>query len=217
MATRQGLLGKKVGMTQLIAEGGEVVPVTLIEAGPCYVTQVKTEAKDGYNAIQIGFGPAKRLNKPELGHLRDLPRLRHLREVRTDDVDQYKVGQLIDVSQFGAGDFVDVIGVSKGKGFAGAVKRHHFRGGPKTHGQSDRHRAVGSIGSGTTPGHVVKGMRGPGHMGHERVTVLNLKVEKIDPERNLLVVRGAVPGPANGLVYVRSAAKTRAARKRWAL
>lgn len=217
MATRQGLLGKKVGMTQLIAESGEVVPVTLIEAGPCYVTQIKTEARDGYNAIQIGFGLAKRLNKPELGHLRDLPRLRYLREIRTDDVDQYKVGQLIDVSQFDAGDLVDVTGTSKGKGFAGAVKRHHFRGGPKTHGQSDRHRAVGSIGSGTTPGHVVKGMRGPGRMGHERVTVLNLRVEKIDPERNLLVVRGAVPGPANGLVYIRSAAKTRDVRKRRAL
>ncbi len=214
MATRQGLLGKKVGMTQLIADSGEVVPVTLIEAGPCYVTQIKTVAKDGYNAVQIGFGSAKRLNKPELGHLRDLPRLRYLREIRTDDVEQYKVGQLIDVSQFAAGDLVDVAGVSKGKGFAGAVKRHHFRGGPKTHGQSDRHRAVGSIGSGTTPGRVAKGLRGPGHLGHERVTVLNLTVEKIDPERNLLVVRGAVPGPTEGLVYIRSAAKTQVTRKR---
>ena len=214
MATRQGLLGKKVGMTQLIAESGEVVPVTLIEAGPCYVTQIRTQAKDGYNAVQIGFGPAKRLNKPELGHLRDLPRLRHLREIRTDDVDQYKVGQVVDVSQFGAGDIIDVTGISKGKGFAGAMKRHNFRGGPKTHGQSDRHRAVGAIGAGTTPGRVLKGMRGPGHMGHERVTVLNLKVVTIDPERNLLVVRGAVPGPTNGLVYIRSAAKTRVVRKR---
>jgi len=214
MATRQGLLGRKVGMTQLTVESGEVVPVTLIEAGPCYATQVKTEAKDGYNAVQIGFGPAKRLTKPELGHLRDLPQLRHLHEVRTDDVDQYKVGELLDVSRFGAGDLVDVVGVSKGKGFAGAVKRHHFRGGPKTHGQSDRHRAVGSIGSGTTPGRVVKGLRGPGHMGHERVTVLNLKVEMIDPERNLLVVRGAVPGPTNGMLYIRSAAKTQVTRKR---
>jgi len=217
MATRQGLLGRKVGMTQLTVESGEVVPVTLIEAGPCYATQVKTEAKDGYNAVQIGFGPAKRLTKPELGHLRDLPQLRHLHEVRTDDVDQYKVGELLDVSRFGAGDLVDVVGVSKGKGFAGAVKRHHFRGGPKTHGQSDRHRAVGSIGSGTTPGRVVKGLRGPGHMGHERVTVLNLKVEMIDPERNLLVVRGAVPGPTNGMLYIRSAAKTQVTRKRPAL
>jgi large subunit ribosomal protein L3 len=191
-----------------------VVPVTVIEAGPCYVTQIKTEAKDGYNAIQIGFGPAKRLNKPELGHLRNLPRLRHLREIRTDDVDTYKVGQMINVSRFGAGDLVDVVGISKGKGFAGAMKRHHFKGGSITHGQSDRQRAVGAIGSGTTPGRVLKGLRGPGHMGHERVTVLNLKVEKIDPERNLLVVRGAVPGPTDGLLYIRSAAKTRVTRRR---
>ncbi len=214
MPTRQGLLGKKVGMTQLIAENGEVVPVTVIQAGPCYVTQIKTVAKDGYNAVQIGFGMAKQLNKPALGHLGDLPRLRYLREIRTDDVDRYKVGQLIDVSQFGSGDLVDVIGVSKGKGFAGGVKRHHFRGGPKTHGQSDRHRAVGAIGSGTTPGRVVKGLRGPGHMGHKRVTVLNLTVERTDPEQNLLAIRGAVPGPTNGLVYIRSAAKTRVTRKR---
>lgn len=217
MATRRGLLGKKVGMTQLIAASGEVVPVTVIEAGPCYVTQIKTQAKDGYNAIQIGFGTAKRLNKPELGHLRDLPPLRNLREIRTDDVDQYKVGQLIDVSQFDTGDLIDVTATSKGKGFAGAMKRHHFGGGPITHGQSDRQRAVGSIGAGTTPGRVTKGLRGPGHMGHERVTVLNLKVEKVDPERNLLVVRGAVPGPNNGLVYIRSAAKTQVTRKRRAL
>ena len=214
MATRQGLLGKKVGMTQLIAESGEVVPVTLIEAGPGYVTQIKTQAKDGYNAVQIGFGPAKRLNKPQLGHLRDLPRLRHLREIRTDDVDQYQVGQMIDVSQFDAGDLIDVVATSKGKGFAGAMKRHHFSGGPITHGQSDRQRAVGSVGAGTTPGRVMKGLRGPGQMGNERVTVLNLRVERSDPERNLLVVRGAVPGPNNGLVYIRSAAKTQVTRKR---
>ncbi len=214
MATRQGLLGRKVGMTQLIAESGEVVPVTVIEAGPCYVTQIKTQAKDGYNAIQIGFGAAKRLNKPELGHLRDLPRLRNLREIRTDDVDQYSVGQVVDVSQFDAGDLVDVTGTSKGKGFAGAMKRHGFGGGPIAHGQSDRQRAVGSLGAGSTPGRIPKGKRLPGHMGHERVTVLNLRVEKVDPERNLLVVRGAVPGPNGGLIYIRSAAKTRVTRKR---
>jgi len=214
MATKKGLLGRKVGMTQLIAESGEVVAVTVIEAGPCFVTQIKTQAKDGYNAIQIGFGPAKRLNKPELGHLRDLPRLRHLREIRTDDVDQYRVGQTIDVSMFDAGDLIDVTGVSKGKGFAGAMKRHNFRGERAGHGQSDRARAVGSIGAGTTPGRVLKGMRGPGHMGHERVTVLNLSVEKVDPERNLLVVRGAVPGPTDSLIYIRKAAKTRVVRRR---
>ena len=144
---RKGLLGRKIGMTRLFDEKGEVVPVTVIEAGPCYVTQIKTVERDGYNAIQIGFGHAKRLNKPERGHLKDLPPLKHLREIRTDDVDQYQVGQVLDVSIFTPGTLVDVTGTSKGRGFAGAVKRHGFGGGPKTHGQSDRHRAVGSIGS----------------------------------------------------------------------
>jgi len=182
-------------MTQLFNEAGEVVQVTVLEAGPCYVTQIKTMARDGYNAIQIGFGQAKRLNRPERGHLGDCPMLRHLREVRTDDVDRYQVGQVIDAGLFEPGERVDVTGVSKGRGFAGAVKRHGFRGGPKTRGQSDRQRAVGSIGSGTTPGRVFKGMRGPGHMGNRRVTAQNLRVEMVDPERNLLAVRGAVPGP----------------------
>jgi len=158
MATKRGLLGKKIGMTQLFTRAGEVVRVTVIEAGPCFVTQIKTKATDGYNAIQIGFGQAKRLNRPERGHLRDCPPLRHLREIRTDDVDQYRVGQVIDVGLFKPGGRVDVVGVSKGRGFAGAVKRHGFKGGPRTHGQSDRERAVGSIGSGTTPGWVFKGM-----------------------------------------------------------
>lgn len=217
MAKRQAILGKKVGMTQLFTETGEVVPVTVIEAGPCYVTQIKTEAMDGYNAIQIGFGHAKRLNKPQKGHLGELPPLRYLREIRTDDVDQYQVGQVIDVSLFEQGETVDVTGISKGKGFAGAMKRHHFGGGPITHGQSDRQRAVGSIGAGTTPGRVYKGLRRPGHMGNERVTVLNLKVVKVDPERNLLAVRGAIPGPKDGLVYVRKSAKTRVKRNRRAM
>ncbi len=217
MAKRQGILGRKVGMTQLFTEKGQVVPVTVIEAGPCYVTQIKTVAKDGYNAVQIGFEPAKKLNKPERGHLKDLPLLRHLREIRTDDAEQYKTGQVIDVSQFAEGELVDVIGVSKGKGFAGAVKRHGFAGGPKTRGQSDRWRAVGAIGSTTTPGRVLKGLRAPGHMGHRRVTVLNLKVALVDPSRNLLAVRGAVPGPAGSLVFIRKAAKTQVARKKRAL
>jgi large subunit ribosomal protein L3 len=217
MAKRQGILGKKVGMTQLFSEDGQVVPVTVIEAGPCYVTQIKTEAKDGYNAVQIGFEPAKKLNKPEQGHLKDLPLLRHLREIRTDDAEQYKTGQVIDVSQFAVGELVDVIGISKGKGFAGAVKRHGFAGGPKTRGQSDRWRAVGAIGSTTTPGRVLKGLRAPGHMGHRRVTVLNLKVALVDPARNLLAVHGAVPGPAGSLVFIRKAAKTQVARKKRAL
>ena len=207
MARRKGILGKKIGMTRLFTESGEVTPVSVIEAGPCYVTQIKHVEKDGYNAIQIGFQAAKRLNSPERGHLGDLPLLRHLREIRTDDVDQYQVGQVFDASVFEPGELVDVTGISKGKGFAGGMKRHGFRGGPKTHGQSDRQRAVGSIGAGTTPGRVWKGMRGPGHMGSKRRTVLSLEVAMVDPERNLLAVRGAVPGPRNGLVLVRNATR----------
>ncbi|MBC7235304.1 MAG: 50S ribosomal protein L3 [Chloroflexi bacterium] len=194
-------------MTQLFIQSGEVVPVTVIQAGPCYVTQIKTEATDGYNAIQIGFEHAKRLNKPERGHLKECPPLRYLREIRTDDVDRYELGQMLDVSQFQPGDLVDVTGTSKGRGFAGGVKRYGFKGGPKTHGQSDRWRAVGAISSGTTPGRVWKGHRGPGHMGHERVTTLNLRVVHVDAERNLLAVKGAVPGAKNGLVLIRDAAK----------
>lgn len=207
MATRKGILGRKVGMTRLFTESGEVVPVTVIQAGPCYVTQIKTADKDGYNAIQIGYEQAKRLNSPRAGHLKGLPPLRHLREIRTDDLDAYERGQIIDVSIFEVGEHVDVIGTSKGKGFAGAVKRHGFRGGPKTHGQSDRHRAVGSIGAGSTPGRVFKGLRGPGHMGNRRVTVLNLEVVQVDAERNLLAVKGAVPGARKGLVMIRGAVK----------
>lgn len=201
-------------MVQLFAESGEVTPVTVIEAGPCYVTQVKTKDRDGYNAIQIGFGQVKRLNKPERNHLKDCPSLRHLREIRTDDVDQYKVGQVIDVGLFQPGDLIDVTGISKGKGFAGGVKRYHHRGGPKTHGASDRVRAPGASGSTTTPGRVVKGLHRAGHMGHQRVTVLNLRVVKVDNERNLLAVRGAVPGPVKGLVLIRKAAKTRLSKKK---
>ncbi|MGI5917845.1 MAG: 50S ribosomal protein L3 [Anaerolineae bacterium] len=217
MATRNGLLGKKLGMTRIFTERGEIVPVTVIEAGPCYVTQIKTVDRDGYNAIQIGFGHAKRLNKPEAGHLKNLPPLRHLREIRTDDVDQYQVGQMIDVSLFKPGDLIDVVGISKGKGFAGAMKRHNFGGGPVTHGQSDRQRAVGSLGAGTTPGRIFKGKRGPGRMGNQRVTILNLEVVHVDAERNVIAVRGAVPGAKNGLIFVRSAVKTAEARKKRAL
>lgn len=207
MATRQGLLGKKVGMTQIFTEAGEAVPVTVIEAGPCYVTQIKTKERDQYNAIQIGYGEAKALNKPEKGHLQGLPALRHLREVRTDDIQNYQRGQKLDVSIFKVGENVDVVGISKGRGFAGVVKRHGFRGGPRTHGQSDRLRAPGAIGSTTSPGRVFKGLRMAGHMGARRVTVQNLRVMVVDPERNLLAVRGAVPGANNGLVYVQKARK----------
>jgi large subunit ribosomal protein L3 len=208
MANRKGLLGKKVGMTRIFAESGEIIPVTVIQAGPCFVTQVKSVERDGYSAIQIGYQHAKRLNRPEKGHLKDKPALRHLREVRTDDASDYQEGQTLNVSQFQIGDRVDVIGISKGKGFAGAMKRHGFKGGPMTHGQSDRQRSVGSIGSGTTPGRVFKGMRGPGHMGDRRVTVMGLEIVRVDAERNLLVVRGAIPGAKNALVMVRNAVKT---------
>lgn len=196
-------------MTQIFDEGGEIVPVTLVEAGPCYITQVKTEEKDGYTALQMGFGETKRLNKPQRGHLKKLPLLRYLQEVRVKDVQGYQVGQKIDASLFSVGDLVDVIGISKGKGFAGVMKRHGFRGGPATHGQSDRARAPGSIGATTTPGRVFKGLRMAGRMGNERVTVQNLKVALVDPERNLLGVRGPVPGNRGGLVMVRKAVKSK--------
>lgn len=204
---RKALLGRKVGMTRIVDESGIITPVTIVELGPCYVTQVKTETSDGYSAIQLGFDQVPHLNSPEKGHLRNLPMLKHLREVATEDAEAYKVGQILDVTLFSPGELVDVIGTSKGKGFAGAVKRHHFKGGPKTHGQSDRLRAVGSIGSTSTPGRVWKGMRGPGHMGSERVTTLNLSVVKVDPERNLVAIKGSVPGPVGGLVMVRNAVK----------
>jgi len=207
----KGILGRKVGMTQVFDEKGEVVPVTVIEAGPCFVTQVKTPERDGYAAIQLGFQEVKprRLTRPQLEHLRKnkLPPLRYLREIRVKDISQYEEGQKIRVSIFEVGDHVDVTGISKGKGFAGVVKRHGFGGGPKTHGQSDRHRAPGSIGAGTTPGRILKGLRMAGHMGNARVTVQNLEVVLVDPERNLLAVKGAVPGARNGLLIIREARK----------
>lgn len=212
MAEKKGILGRKVGMTRLYLDSGEIVPVTIVQAGPCYVTQVKTTERDGYAAVQLGFEQSKRLNQPERGHLKDLPPLRNLRELRVDDISEYSVGQVIDASVFAEGDRVDVIGTSKGKGFAGGMKRHNFKGGPMTHGQSDRQRATGSVGSGSTPGRTFKGMRGPGHMGNRRITTLNLSVARVDAERNLLAIRGAVPGPNNGLVLVRSAVKS--AKKR---
>lgn len=201
-----GIIGKKIGMTQLFREDGETV-VTAIEAGPCVVTQVKTREKDGYNAIQLGFGEAKRLNSPEKGHLKGLGLFKYLREFRVEDVSGFAPGQKVDVDMFKPGDLVDVIGTSKGKGFAGVVKRHHFAGGPKTHGQSDRHRAPGSVGATTFPGRVLKGTRMAGHMGNARVTVRNLKVVEVDPARHLLLVKGAVPGGRNGLVLIRKAIK----------
>ena len=203
-----GILGRKRGMTTVFTADGRAVGVTIIEAGPCFVTQVRTPEKEGYTAVQLGFEESKRLNRPERGHLKGLPPLRHLREFRlTEGSEAPTLGARVDVSIFAADERVDVIGTSKGKGFAGVVKRHHFRGGPKTHGQSDRHRAPGSIGATTTPGRVLKGMRMAGHMGNERVTIKDLRVIRAEPERNLLIVEGAVPGPREGLVLIRKTKK----------
>ncbi|HSJ87175.1 MAG TPA: 50S ribosomal protein L3 [Anaerolineales bacterium] len=205
----KGLIGKKIGMTQIFDEKGVAYPVTIIEAGPCYVTQVRSQERDGYTAVQLGFGEVhpKKLAAGELGHLKasGLSPMRFIREFRSKEA--ANVGDKLTVDLFTVGDHVDVVGTSKGKGFAGAVKRHHFQGGKKTHGQSDRLRAPGSRGSGTTPGRVFKNSRGAGHMGHERVTVQALKVVLVDPERNLLGVHGAVPGGKGGLVVIKEARK----------
>jgi len=208
----KGLIGKKIGMTQIFDEDGTAVPVTVIEAGPCYVTQIRRQENDGYSAVQLGYGEVKpkRLTGGQLGHLKrdglKLPPLRYLREFRTKKFD-LKEGDEVKVDSFVVGERVDVIGTSKGKGFAGGMKRYHFGGGPKTHGQSDRQRSPGSRSSGTTPGRVFKGSRGPGHMGNERVTAQHLKVVLVDAERNLLGVRGAIPGARGGLVVIREARK----------
>jgi large subunit ribosomal protein L3 len=214
----KGLLGIKIGMSQVFDESGIVTPVTLIQAGPCYVTQVKTSETDEYNAVQVGFGNIKetRLTKGELGHLgllnaskkgSNIPAIRYLREFRTKNAADYEVGQVLTVDQFELGERVDVTGKSKGKGFAGVVKRYGFGGGIKTHGQSDRWRAPGSIGSTSTVGHVFKGKKMPGRMGNERKTSANLEVMRIDVARNLIAVKGAVPGAKGGLVIVRDSAK----------
>ncbi len=206
----KGLIGKKIGMTQIFDENGAALPVTLIEAGPCYVTQVRLPEKEGYAAVQLGFQEAKpkRLTSGQLGHLKknELPPLRFLREFRSQDTEN-KIGDKLTVEVFVIGERVDVVGTSKGKGFAGVVKRYHFAGGPKTHGGSDRLRAPGSNGSTTTPGRVYKGSRRPGHLGHERVTASGLKVVLVDVERNLLGVTGAVPGSKGGVVVIQEARK----------
>lgn len=206
----KGLIGKKIGMTQIFDDVGEAIPITLIEAGPCYVTQVRTIDKDGYSAVQLGFGESKprRLTGGQLGHLQrnNLPPVRFLREFQAKKPDVNE-GDQVTVEVFEIGDHVDVVGRSKGRGFAGAVKRYGFRGGPKTHGQSDRHRAVGSIGATSGTGRVFPGKRMPGHMGNQRVTAQNLKIAFVDAERNLIGVRGAVPGPKGGLVLIKESRK----------
>jgi large subunit ribosomal protein L3 len=201
----EGLLGKKLGMVQVFEKNGTVVGCTVVEAGPCLVTQVKTKDRDGYEAVQLGYGTKKRLNEPEKGHLKGLGNFRHLHEFRADTLDGVEVGQRIGAELFQPGDLVDVTGVSKGRGFAGVVKRHGFHGGPKTHGQSDRHRAPGSIGSGTTPGRVHKGLKMAGHMGDRRTTVRNLQVVESNPARGILILKGPVPGATDGLLRIRKA------------
>jgi large subunit ribosomal protein L3 len=208
-----GMIGRKVGMTQVFDETGAVHPATVIECGPNVVTQIKTQENDGYEAVQLGFDLSKRLTKPQQGHRKASGFLsRHLREVRASSLDGLEVGQVIKADLFQPGQQVDVTGVSKGRGFQGGVKRHGFRGGPKTHGQSDRHRAPGSIGASATPGRVWKGMRMAGRMGNDRVTVLNLEVLQVDPDRNLLVVKGSVPGHNEALVMIRHAVKAPGSR-----
>jgi large subunit ribosomal protein L3 len=206
----KGLIGKKIGMTQILDENGAAQPVTLIEAGPCFVTLVRNTENDGYTAVQLGFEEVKpkKLTGGELGHLKrnNLPPLKYLREFRAKEI-QVAEGDKIDVSLFAVGEKVDVSGVSKGKGFAGGVKRYHFRGGPKTHGQSDRLRAPGSRSSTTTPGRVFKGARGAGHMGSDAVTAQNLKVVLVDAERNVIGVNGPVPGARGGLVVIKESRK----------
>ena len=199
-------LGKKVGMTRIFAEDGASVPVTVIEAGPCKVTQVKTAEKDGYRALQVAFGEKRKslINKPLSGHLKKsgLEVTRWLSELKLEDGDNFEVGQSLDVSILHPGDIIKVSGTSKGLGFQGAVRRHHFAGGPKTHGQSDRHRAPGSIGASSFPSRTFRGQRMAGRMGGDTVTVKNLKVVEVDKEHNALLVKGAVPGKPNGLVKI---------------
>ena len=207
----KGLIGKKIGMTQIFDEKGVAYTVTLIEAGPCFVTQVRQPEKEGYSAVQLGFGEVhpKRITGGELGHLKanEISPMRYLREFRAKD-HGLKIGDKITVADaFAAGERVDVIGVSKGKGFAGVVKRYHFHGMNATHGTSDRNRAPGSRGSGTTPGRVLKGARSTGHMGVDRVTTQNIKVVLVDAERNLIAINGAVPGAKGSLVMIKEARK----------
>jgi large subunit ribosomal protein L3 len=217
----KGIVGKKIGMTRIFGEKDQVIPVTVIEAGPCFVAQIKTVERDGYSAVQLGFEETKpkRLTNPQLKHLQksNLPALRTLREFRMDADELaglgFVEGQKLTVDIFETGTMVDVTGTAKGRGFAGVMKRHGFRGASTTHGQSDRQRAPGAIGACKTPGRVMKGKRMPGRMGGKRITVQGLKVVLVDPERNLLIVRGAVPGANGGLVLIRQARKTRVMKK----
>ncbi len=198
-----GLLGRKVGMTSIYDDAGRANAVTMVEVGPCVVTQVKTEQRDGYQAVQVGFLRASKVNRPMRGHFeRANGSYRHLQEFKVSDLGEYEVGQEIRANVFAAGDAIKVTATSKGKGFQGGVKRHGFAGGPKTHGQSDRHRAPGSVGAGTSPGRVWPGTRMAGHMGDRRVTTRGLSVAAVDASKNYILVTGAVPGARNSLVRI---------------
>jgi large subunit ribosomal protein L3 len=208
----KGILGRKLGMTQVFDESNRMIPVTVIEAGPCRVVQVKTPERDGYTAVQLAFGAAKaqRLTKPELGHLKaaDADPAQYLAELRVDDVSGFELGQTLKADVFAAGERVDVTGISKGHGFSGVMKRHNFSGQGASHGNHKKHRAPGAIGACATPARVFKGIRMAGQYGNTRVTTLNLEVVEGDAERNLLLIKGAVPGPAGGLVFIRNAVKS---------
>ncbi len=211
MAVTKGILGRKIGMTQVFDDDGRAVPVTVVEAGPCRVAQLKTVDTDGYSAVQLAFGETRRSNKAVTGHYAKagIDPARHLVELRVPDTAAFSAGEEIKADVFEAGEIVDVIGVTKGKGFAGGMKRHNFAGLGASHGTQKKHRSPGSIGACATPARVFKGTRMAGHMGHTRVTTLNLKVIKVDPERNLMLIRGAVPGPRGGLIMVRSGIRLR--------
>ena len=198
----KGIIGKKIGMTQTFSENGEVQPVTLVQAGPCVITQIKTQSNDGYNAIQIGYETVKKANKPTSGHLQRTGNYKYLREIRVEELDELQVGQLLNVQMFSVGEIIRVTANSKGRGFAGGMKRHGFHGGPKTHGQSDRWRAPGSVGAGSTPGRVFKGKRMAGHYGNETITTRGLEVVSVDLENNIISIKGAVPGARDTLVMV---------------
>jgi large subunit ribosomal protein L3 len=203
--SEMGLIGRKVGMTQVFQDDGTMVAVSVVEIEPNVVTRLRTTERDGYTAVQLGTDVVKKLSKPEAGQLKDLPKTSTIREFRVDSVDDVSVGQTLAIGDlFAAGDFVDVTGVSKGKGFAGVIKRHNFHRGPQTHG-SDHHRAPGSIGPGTTPGRVYRGLKMAGHMGDERVTIKKVRVVRADADRNLLLVKGSLPGARGGLILVKKA------------
>ncbi len=205
----RGLIAKKIGMSHIFNSEGQIIAITALECGPCFVTQVKSADKDGYDAVQVGFSETKRLNAAQKGHLagKEVGSLKYLREFTVDDLSSVKVGQKLGADVFQAGDFVNVVGTSKGKGFQGGVKRYHFKGGPKTHGQSDRNRGPGAVGATTDPGRVLKGTRMAGHMGHRRVSERNLRVMRVDPAKNVVFVEGAVPGARGGIILIEKSAK----------